>query len=187
VGRFGRGLAILALILFLPPPGVLAGETVSPGRLPLINGSVNSSQWEALPYDPALRHCRSVDCMALKSIVRSFQYLGNRDFPNTMARIGPPPPPPKGPVPLVSEVTLHPELRGPSCKLLAVLAKNYFDWTVGLYTLELANLISTKQRECIKSAILALPGYEDTRQLVPYAKELCIARSEPNCSAISFE
>ncbi len=187
MGRLGRALAILGPIVFLLPPVVLAGNAVSPGRLPLINGSVNSSQWEALPYNRVLRRCTSADCTALKSIVRSFEYLGKRDFPNTMARIGPPPPPPKGPVPLASDVTLHPELREPSCKLLLVLAKNYFDWTVGLYTLELASLISTGKRDCLKPAILALPGYEDIWQLVPYAKQLCVARSEPNCSAISFK
>jgi hypothetical protein len=57
-----------------------------------------------------------------------------------MATIGPPQLP-RGPVPLVRDVTRHPELRYPSFNLLTVLAKNYFDWSVGLLTLELASLI----------------------------------------------
>jgi len=103
-----------------------------------------------------------------------------------MATIGPPKLP-RGPVPIVRDVARHPQLRAPSCKLLTVLAKDYFDWSVGLLTVELASLISKGDRQCVKRVVMALPKNKETRELIENAQEDCVAQHEPNCSAISFE
>lgn len=186
MARFGRGLALVCLGLSFLQPAILADGAASPGGLPVINGTVNSSQWEALPYDPTLRRCVSVDCRALKSILHSFDILGSFYLPNTMARTTPPPRQ-HGPIPIVSDVTRHPDLRRPSCKLLTVLAKNYFDWSVGLLTVELASLISRGHRQCLTEVISAFPQNKETRELVENAQEDCVVRHEPNCSTVSFK
>jgi hypothetical protein len=183
MGRLTNNSARLALLLILVPAVVAAR---SAARVPVINGSVNSWEFERLKYNEQLRLCKSVQCMALKSIVRSFDQLVHIYFPNTMARTAPPPKE-HGPVPIVRDITLHPEFRKPACKLLATFARNYFDWTVGLLTVEVASLISAGHSECLKVTVSALPRNEETRDLVEYAKDLCQTRNEPNCSAISFK
>ncbi len=184
--QYGRGLAALWLGLSFFQPAVLAGDAPSYRQLPVINGRVTLDEYEELPYNQALQRCTALDCRALKSLVRSFDFLGRRYFPNTMATIGPPQLP-RGPVPIVRDVARHPQLRGPSCKLLTVLAKDYFDWSVGLLTVELASLISKGDRQCVKRVVMALPKNKETRELIENAQEGCVAQHEPNCSAISFE
>ena len=184
--RFGRGLAALWLGFSLFQPSALAGDAPSYRQLPVINGQATLDEYEELPYNQTLEKCTALDCRALKSLVRSFDFLGRRYFPNTMATIGPPQLP-RGPVPIVRDVARHPELRAPSCKLLTILAKNYFDWSVGLLTVELASLISSGHRHCLKETVSALPQNKETRHMVEYAQELCAVRHEPNCSAISFK
>ncbi len=93
----------------------------------------------------------------------------------------------RGPIPLVRDVTRHPELRDPSFNLLTVLAKNYFDWSVGLLTVQLASLISKGHRPCLQRVVIALPRNKETRELIENAQEGCVAQHEPNCSALSFE
>ncbi len=182
---FGNALAVFGLSLFFCTPA-LGGEPPSYRQLPVINGRVTQDEFEELPYDQTLQRCTALDCKALKSIVSSLDFLGHRYFPNTMATIGPPQLP-QGPVPLVRDVTRYPQLRGPSCKLLTVLTKNYFDWSYGLITIELASLISGGRRECLRITVDALPRNKETWHLVEYARELCQTRKEPNCSAISFK
>ncbi len=184
--RLTRHLAAVALFLLFVHPPVAASGPSSPEQLPVINGSVNSWEFERLKYNQHLQQCKSVDCTALKSLVRSFGYLFKLYFPNTMARKGPPPKQ-RGPVPVVSDVTLHPELREPACKLLATFARNYFDWSVGLLTVELASLISKADRQCVERVVMALPRNKETRELIENAQEGCVAQNEPNCSAMSFE
>lgn len=186
MGRFGRALAASGLFLCLVPPAILARDTAGADRLPIINGTVNSSQWEELPYDQTLQRCTSVDCAALKSIVRSFDYFYKLYLSGTIEPGHPPPPLPKGPAPLVRDVTLHPELKKPACKLLAVIARNYFDWSVGLLTVELASLISTGHRQCVERVVIALPKNKETRELIENAREMCVTRHEPNCPAIAL-
>jgi hypothetical protein len=177
--------ALTLLLLFVRPPVAASGPS-SPEQLPVINGSVNAWEFERLKYNQHLQQCRSVDCTALKSLVRSFDYLFKLYLPNTMATIGPPQLP-RGPIPIVRDVARHPQLRGPSCKLLRVLAKDYFDWSVGLLTVELASLISKGDRQCVRRVVMALPKNNETRELIENAREDCVGRQEPNCSAISFQ
>ncbi len=49
MGLFFRVLVFLTLFCSFAPLALLAGESVAPQRLPVINGSVTSSQWEELP------------------------------------------------------------------------------------------------------------------------------------------
>lgn len=186
MGRFSRAIWVLGVVLLLSRSAALGGGAGSSGSLPVINGRVTSSEWEALPYNQVLERCTSVDCVALKSIVRSFDYFYKLYLPGTVEKDHPAPSPLLGPPPLVRDVTLNPELRGPSCELLRVLASNYFDWSVGLLTVELASLISRGHRCCLKAAINALPQTKETHHLVHDAQQLCVVRREPNCSAISF-
>jgi len=186
MARFGRVLAALSLGLSFLQPAVLAGGAPSYRQLPVINGRITLDEYEELPYNQTLARCTALDCKALKSIVRSLEFLIRRYFPTTMATIVPPQLP-RGPVPIIRDVARHPELRAPSCKLLTILAKNYFDWSVGLLTVELASLISSGHRHCLKETVSALPQNKETRHMVEYAQELCVVRHEPNCSAISFQ
>ncbi len=176
----------LALVVVLLQAIVAARKVSSSEQVPVINGSVNSWEFERLKYNEQLRLCKSVQCMALKSIARSFDHLFEIYFPNTMNRTKPPPKE-HGPVPIVYDVSLHPEFRKPACALLATFARNYFDWSVGLLTIELSSLISTGHRQCLEDTISALPRNKETRELIDYARDLCQTRHEPNCSAISFK
>ncbi len=186
MGRLSSVLGVLGIVLLLPRSAAFAGGGGPCSSLPVINGKVTSSEWEALPYNQALLRCTSVDCVALKSIVRSFDYFYKLYLPGTVEKGQPAPSPPSGPAPLVRDVALHPELRAPSCELLRVMASNYFDWSAGLLTVELASLISRGHRCCLTATINALPQTKETRHLVHDAQQLCVVRHEPNCSAISF-
>ncbi len=163
-----------------------SGEPPAYLNLPVINGHVTRDQYENLPYNTSLQSCSALDCMALKSLVRSFRHLIRIYFPNTMARTAPPPKE-HGPVPIVSDVALHPEFRKPACRFHATFARDYFNWTVGLLTIELASLISGANRDCLSATLSSLPQNTETRRLVEYARELCVVRHEPNCSVISFK
>ncbi len=186
MARFGRGLAALCLGLTFLQHAARAADAPSYRQLPVINGRVTLDEYEELPYNQALQRCDELDCRALKSLVRSFDFLGRRYFPNTMATIGPPQLP-RGPVPIVRDIARHAQLRAPACKLLAVLAKDYFDWSVGLLTVQLASLISKGHRPCLQRVVMALPTNKETRKLIENAQEGCVAQHEPNCSAISFQ
>ncbi len=186
MARFNKTLFAFPLCLCLLEPAALGREARSYRQLPVINGQVTPDEFEELPYDKTLQKCNALDCRALKSIINSLDFLGHRYFPNTMASIGPPRLP-QGPIPILQDISGYPQLGAPSCKLLAVLTKNYFDWSYGLMTIELASLISPGHSECLSGVVSALPRNTETRRLVEYARELCESRQEPNCSAISFK
>ena len=184
--RLSKALVGCSLVFIFLQPGLLAGRSSSYRQLPVINGRVTVDEYEGLRYNESLKRCTALDCAALKSLVRSLDYLLDIYFPNTMNRKGPPPKK-HGTIPIVADVAHHPELRDPACKLLATFARNYFDYTVGLLTIELASLISPGHTECLEATMSALPRTKETHELVDYARDLCTVGREPNCSVISFK
>lgn len=183
--RLSKALLACCLLFIFLQPKLLAASSATYRQLPVINGRVTQDEYEELPYNQALQRCTAQDCVALKSLVRSFDYLLKLYVPNTMNRKGPPPTP-HGPVPIVADVARDPELRAPACKLLATFARNYFDYSVGVLTIELASLISAGHSECLKTTMSVFPRTQETQELVEHAQQLCTVRREPNCSAISL-
>jgi hypothetical protein len=69
--------------------------------------------------------------------------------------------------------------------MLAILARAYFDWSIGLHTVEVASLVQPLQPDCIRSVVDAFPENSETEALIANAADLCNARKEPDCSQIS--
>jgi len=178
--RFGN------LISKLPGVIVVAfgAGALAAAEIPVLDGSVTAEQWEALPENPTLADCDSVQCATLRSLVTSFAELDARDLPNSMAR--------KEPMPVTHEpITVVERVRGEpgegesACAMLSVLARSYFDWSVGLHTVEIASLLEPLRSKCVPEVVDAFPASNETRSLLTNAAEFCSVRKEPACEFIA--
>jgi hypothetical protein len=177
-----KSLPAIAIALF-------SATALAASDIPLLDGSVTAKEWESLPQDPRLAYCDSAGCTVLRALVKSFVELDRRDLPNSMAR----PEPARAvaePVSIVRLIRAAPsedavkEGGNAACGMLSVLARSYFDWSVGLHTIEIASLLEPFRSSCVPEVVTAFPAGDETRSLLANAAEFCEVREERACEAI---
>jgi len=178
--RFGDSMKSVPAIIIV---AFVAGAAAAP-EVPVLDGSVTAEQWEALPENPTLANCDSAQCATLRSLVTSFAELDARDLPNSMARKEPMHVNYE-PITVVKRVRNEPREGDSACGMLSVLARSYFDWSVGLHTVEIASLLEPLRAKCVPQVVEAFPAGNETRSLLTNAAEFCSVRKEPACELIA--
>jgi hypothetical protein len=154
-------------------------------EIPVLDGAVTAEQWGALPKNFALANCDSAQCATLRSLVTSFTELDARDLPNSMARREPMHVNYE-PITVVKRVRSEPKEGDSACGMLSVLARSYFDWSIGLHTVEIASLLEPLRSKCVPEVVEAFPASDETRSLLTNAAEFCRVRKEPACDLIAL-
>ena len=178
--RFGNFFKSVPALTF----AVLSAGAVAAAEIPLLDGHVTAKQWQGLPENPALARCDSTPCAVLRSVVTSFVELNARDLPNSMARAEPKRAT-SAPISVVGRIRAAPTEADLACGMLSTLARSYFDWSIGLHTVEIASLIEPFWSGCVRQVVKAFPYSSETRSLLADAADSCEARKESGCRLIA--
>lgn len=166
-------VASLALMFLFQP--IIAG----PGE-PVCAAADHLEDYFMLKAAPAWHNG---ECPVLTALSATTDILGERDFPNSQARVEPLKPRnyEKAAKLSLKGLAADPKKRAVACRVLIDIAGKT-DETMVHHAIEMIVLIDDAKGTCTKQLGHALRPDQKPAELFPYAAELCRSRKEPHCA-----